>query len=196
MTHFTPGLILEALLVVLLLMTVGYCVVLNGRLGRLRSSQHELRQIVSDLTLATTNAETAIRGLRTTTEDAEAKLSDKLHKAQLLARELSTYTNATARPAPAEIGEPAALAALPRAVPSLAESSVKLDAGYLDALKRGANSAPKPRQVSPKIATGDAPGTAAAPPPESAAPTTSPAIPPVDRDAWRRHALSRLKRAS
>ena len=45
MTQFAPGLIIEILLIVLLLATVGYCMVLNGRLARLRSSQDDLRLI-------------------------------------------------------------------------------------------------------------------------------------------------------
>lgn len=155
MTHFSPGLILEALLVVLLLTTVGYCVVLNARLGRLRASQQELRQIVSDLTQATTHAETAIRGLRATTQEAEAALADKLHKAQLLTRELSTYSTAGS------------------------------------SLRSAAIAAVKPA-VAPRTASLDAAPAAPAPQPEAAAP----GAPAVDREAWRRHALSRLKHAS
>jgi hypothetical protein len=160
MTHFTPGLILEALLVVLLLTTVCYCVVLNARLGRLRASQQELRQIVSDLTQATTHAETAIRGLRTTTQEAEAALADKLHKAQLLTRELSTYSTA---------GSSLRSAAIAAVTPAFSPRPVSLDGAPADA----APAAPAPR-------------------PEAAAP----GAPAVDREAWRRHALSRLKRAS
>ncbi len=92
MTQFTPGLIIEILLIVLLLATVGYCMVLNARLSRLRSSQDDLRQIITELSAATQTAETAIRGLKTTTEEADARLSDKLHKAQLLTRHLSSLT--------------------------------------------------------------------------------------------------------
>lgn len=89
MTHFAPGFIIEILLIALLVLTVGYCMVLNRRLSRLRASQDELRQIITDLNAATQTAETAIRGLKMTTDEADARLSDKLHKAQLLARELS-----------------------------------------------------------------------------------------------------------
>lgn len=93
MTQFTPGLIIEIFLIVLLLVTVGYCLVLNQRLSRLRSSQDELRQIIDDLGTATQTAEYAIRGLKATTEEADARLSDKLHKAQLLTRELSVLSS-------------------------------------------------------------------------------------------------------
>ena len=99
MTQFTPGLIIEILLIGLLGLTVGYCMVLNKRLARLRSSQQDLRQIITELSTATQTAERAIRGLKVTTEEADLRLTDKLHKAQLLARELSVLTGGTTEPA-------------------------------------------------------------------------------------------------
>ena len=92
MTQFSPGLIIEILLMLLLVVTVGYCLVLNRRLGRLRSAQDELRQIIHELGTATQTAEQAIRGLKITTEEADAKLTEKLHKAQLVTRQLSAIT--------------------------------------------------------------------------------------------------------
>lgn len=93
MTQFSPGLIIEILLMLLLVVTVGYCLVLNRRLGRLRSAQDELRQIIHELGAATQTAEQAIRGLKITTEEADAKLTEKLHRAQLLTRQLSGFTD-------------------------------------------------------------------------------------------------------
>ncbi len=164
MTQFAPGMILEGLLVVLLLLTFGYCVVLNRRLSRLRESQTELRAIIGDLTSATATAELAIRGLRATTDDAEARLSDKLHKAQLLARELTvladdrvTQTVASA-PAPTPTQSPAKPARSPEQAPL---------------------------QVSEKA------------PVASTQRVSRPGAPNVENaEQWRRHALSRLKRAS
>ena len=128
MTQFAPGLIIEVLLILLLLATVGYCMVLNRRLAHLRSSQDDLRQIISELGAATQTAETAIRGLKATTEEADVRLTDKLHKAQLLTRELSVLTEAPpqARPtavqpspvAPAEpVAPPAPKASIQRQAP-------------------------------------------------------------------------------
>lgn len=93
MTQFTPGMIIESLLILLLVLTVSYCMILNRRLSRLRSSQHELREIIGDLCTATQTAENAILGLKATTEEADLRLSDKLHSAQLLTRELSNLTS-------------------------------------------------------------------------------------------------------
>ncbi len=110
MTQFTPGLILEFLLVALLLVTVAYCVVLNRRLSKLKDSQHELREIVTDLSQATFAAENAIRGLRSTTDDAEARLSDKLAKAEEMSRELSAFE----RPAHLRAAPPVDTAPVPK----------------------------------------------------------------------------------
>ena len=119
MTQFAPGLIIEILLIVLLLATVAYCMVLNRRLSRLRSSQDELRGIITELNQATQTAETAIRGLKLTTEDADARLSDKLHKAQLLTRELEVLTGAQ-RQTPAVPAQPEPAAAPPQAAKAAA----------------------------------------------------------------------------
>ena len=100
MTQFTPGLIIEILLIGLLGLTVGYCMILNKRLSKLRSSQQDLRQIIMELSTATQTAEHAIRGLKVTTEEADLRLTEKLHKAQLLTRELSVLTSGTADAAP------------------------------------------------------------------------------------------------
>lgn len=96
MTQFTPGMIIEILLILLLVLTVSYCMVLNRRLSRLRSSQHDLRDVISELCASTQTAENAIRGLKATTEDADVRLTDKLHKAQLLTRELEVLTGGAA----------------------------------------------------------------------------------------------------
>jgi hypothetical protein len=161
MTQFTPGLIVEVLLVVLLMLTVGYCILLNRRLSNLRSSQQELRQIVSDLATATTTAESAIRGLRATTDDAEARLSDKMQRAELLSRELSSLTDSRPeRP----IDQPPPR---PEPRPTSPESTVR---GPASSQPAGAD----PRSGAGASRSGDT----------------------DDRDAWRRHALSRLKQAS
>lgn len=127
MTQFTPGLIIEILLVLLLGLTVGYCMILNRRLGNLRSSQNELRQIVFDLGAATQTAETAIRGLKATTDDAETRLSESLHKAQLMARELTVLIDGNAKPAapaPPRPVLPTPVAPIPVAAPPVAPPPV------------------------------------------------------------------------
>lgn len=116
MIQFTPGLIIEILLILLLLATVGYCMVLNGRLARLRTSQDDLRLIISELGAATQTAETAIRGLKVTTEEADERLTDKLHKAQLLTRELTVLAE-TASQIQTAPTQPAPVAQMTAAAP-------------------------------------------------------------------------------
>lgn len=91
MSGLPVGLILEFVVAGLLMVTVGYCVVLNGRLKRLRSSQDDMRRVIVDLNHATTTAENAIAGLRVTAQEAESRLGDKLHKAKLLTHNLALF---------------------------------------------------------------------------------------------------------
>lgn len=58
------GIAIEALVAVLLAVTIGYCVLVNRKLIQLRSDQSELKVIVRDLHAATGQAEQAIAGLR------------------------------------------------------------------------------------------------------------------------------------
>lgn len=112
MTPFTPGLIIESLLILLLVLTVSYCMMLNRRLSRLRSAQQDLHVVIGELCSATETAEHAIRGLKATTEEADMRLSDKLHRAQLLTRELTVLTD---EESPAQ---PAAMAPVVHAAPA------------------------------------------------------------------------------
>ena len=91
------GLLLDILLAVLLSATLGYCFVLMRKLERLRGGQSELRKIIAELLVATQTAERAISGLRRTTDEADARLSDKLRKARALTEELSLLHGAAER---------------------------------------------------------------------------------------------------
>lgn len=91
MNGLPVGLILELVVVGLLIITVGYCYVLNNRLKRLRSAQDDMRMVIHDLNKATQHAENAVAGLKITAEEAERKLGDKLHKAKLLTHNLALF---------------------------------------------------------------------------------------------------------
>ena len=43
------GMTIEALVAVLLLITIGYCMLLNNRLKRLRSDEHSLKAVIAEL---------------------------------------------------------------------------------------------------------------------------------------------------
>lgn len=88
----TPEIALDLLLILLLAATVGYCVVLNARLGRLRDGQAEFKGLVDTLTAATDKAQTSLRELRALTETASETLSKNIKSARELSDELSVIT--------------------------------------------------------------------------------------------------------
>jgi hypothetical protein len=91
------GLMLDVLLAALLLATLAYCFALSRKLDRFRDSQGELHQVIRELAGVTINAERAIKGLKTTADETDAKLSDKLRRARALVEELTLLSAAGAR---------------------------------------------------------------------------------------------------
>jgi len=82
------GLMIESLVAVLLLLTIGFCLVLNGRLKKLKADEHALKATISELITATEIAERAIAGLKMTVRDCDQNLSERLRVGESLAREL------------------------------------------------------------------------------------------------------------
>jgi SMC interacting uncharacterized protein involved in chromosome segregation len=74
--------IIELTVVILLGVTVAYCIILDRRLQRLRADETSMRQTVVDLGLSTERAERAIEALRTSFADCEKTLGDRLRAAQ------------------------------------------------------------------------------------------------------------------
>jgi hypothetical protein len=81
--------LIEALVAVLLLVTIGYCWVLNRRLQRLRADEETLRATISELITATEIAERAILGLKATANDADKTLGSRLTQAEQLSKVLA-----------------------------------------------------------------------------------------------------------
>jgi uncharacterized protein DUF6468 len=75
------GMAIEALVAVLLLITIGYCMLLNNRLKRLRSDEHSLKAVIAELITATEIAERAIGGLKHAVRDVNENLGDQLTSA-------------------------------------------------------------------------------------------------------------------
>jgi len=75
------GLIIELLVATLLVLTIGYCMMLNRRLKLLKSDEHSLRATISELVTATEIAERAIGGLKLTVEECEVGLGARLRSA-------------------------------------------------------------------------------------------------------------------
>jgi hypothetical protein len=79
---------IESLVAVLLLVTIGYCVVLNRRLKRLRADETSLRETIAELVHATEIAERAIEGLKETAVECDRDLTNKLRQADRFSRSI------------------------------------------------------------------------------------------------------------
>ena len=77
MSH-SLGIVIESLVAVLLMLTIGYCMVLNKRLQRLKADEHSLKATIAELITATEIAERAIGGLKHTVRDVNENLGSQL----------------------------------------------------------------------------------------------------------------------
>ncbi len=82
------GLILESLVAVLLIVTIGYCFILNRRLALLRGGQSELNEVVRVLHEATDRARNSVEHLRRSSVSIAEDLSGKITAARALSDEL------------------------------------------------------------------------------------------------------------
>ncbi len=88
MTGTIYGLVIESLVAVLLGLTIGYCVILNKRLIRLRADESALRGTIAELITATEFAERAIKNLRSITQETNATLGEGLRASIDVTRDL------------------------------------------------------------------------------------------------------------
>jgi hypothetical protein len=82
------GLVIESLVAVLLLLTIGYCMLLNARLKRLKADEMVLKATIAELITATEIAERAIAGLKMTVRDCDSNLGERLRQAEQSTAEL------------------------------------------------------------------------------------------------------------
>lgn len=87
---------IEALVAILLLLTILYCVRLNSQLKRFKADEGAMRRTVADLVAATEAAERAIAGLKTTVNEAEDTLGERLRAAEQFSADIVRYTDAGA----------------------------------------------------------------------------------------------------
>ena len=78
------GLMIESLVALLLLLTIGYCVILNSRLKRLKADEHALKATISELITATEIAGRAVAGLKATAEECDGTLGERMRAAERL----------------------------------------------------------------------------------------------------------------
>ena len=91
MNHAT-GLIVEMLVAALLLLTIGYCMLLNKRLKRLKADEQSLKATIGELITATEIAERAIGGLKVTVRDCDQNLGAQLAMANEMSDRLKRQT--------------------------------------------------------------------------------------------------------
>src|SRR6202011_3472264 len=89
MSHLL-GVAIESLVAILLLLTIGYCMLLNKRLKRLKADEHSLKATIAELITATEIAERAIGGLKHTVRDVNENLGNQLAAAAQMSQQLKS----------------------------------------------------------------------------------------------------------
>jgi ABC-type transporter Mla subunit MlaD len=87
MSH-SLGIAIESLVAALLMLTIGYCMLLNKRLKRLKADESSLKATIAELITATEIAERAIAGLRHTVRDVNENLGAQLGSATQMSQQL------------------------------------------------------------------------------------------------------------
>ena len=82
------GVAIESLVAILLMLTIGYCMLLNARLKRLKADEHSLKATIGELITATEIAERAIGGLKHTVRDVNENLGSQLLSASEMSLQL------------------------------------------------------------------------------------------------------------
>jgi Domain of unknown function (DUF6468) len=82
------GIAIESLVAVLLILTIGYCMLLNQRLKRLKADESSLKATIGELITATEIAERAIGGLKLTVRDVNENLGNQLAAAGQISLQL------------------------------------------------------------------------------------------------------------
>ena len=88
------GLMIESLVAILLMITIGYCVILNNRLKRLKADEQALKVTIAELITATEIAERAVVGLKATAQECESTLGERLSLAEQCCEDLAEQVKA------------------------------------------------------------------------------------------------------
>jgi Zn-dependent protease with chaperone function len=80
---------IESMVAILLVLTIGYCIVLNSRLKMLKADEQTLKATISELITATEIAERAIAGLKLTVRDCDLGLGERLRTAERFSAEIA-----------------------------------------------------------------------------------------------------------
>jgi hypothetical protein len=82
------GFLIESLVAILLMVTIGYCMLLNKRLKRLKADEQVLKATISELMTATEIAERAVAGLKAAAHECEDTLGERLKAADRFCADL------------------------------------------------------------------------------------------------------------
>ena len=89
------GLMIEILVAILLMLTIGYCYTLNRRLERLRADEQSLKATIGELVTATEIAERAVGELKRAAHDNDATLGERVRSAERCCVELDRQISAS-----------------------------------------------------------------------------------------------------
>src|SRR4030081_738582 len=84
------GIVIESLVAVLLMLTIGYCMLLNTRLKRLKADEHSLKARRGELITATEIAGRVVGGLKHTVRDVNENLGNQLTSAAQMSQQLKS----------------------------------------------------------------------------------------------------------
>ena len=135
------------------MLTIGYCMLLNKRLKRLKADEHSLKATIGELITATEIAERAIGGLKHTVRDVNenlgkqlaaatemtAQLKKQLGECDIVVRRLSKITVAARPSTPAVAAEPAAAPPLPPAAATVSSAKAVAAAAQAFSERRRSN---------------------------------------------------------
>ena len=88
------GLVIEILVAMLLMLTIGYCYTLNRRLERLRANEQSLKGTIAELITATEIAERAVSQLKHAAQENDATLGERVRAAERCCVELDRQVSA------------------------------------------------------------------------------------------------------
>ena len=97
MQGFSMGFVIESFVSVLLVMTIGYCYVLNKRLKNLQADKETMRDMIGDLVAATNMANSAIGQLKEVATETDMTLNARLEEAERFSVELANHVVAGQR---------------------------------------------------------------------------------------------------
>jgi hypothetical protein len=125
LSHLDLSFFMELALDLLLVFTLGYCIVLERRLATVRKGQEGLARTIGELNMAIAGAGASLRALKSAAGEAAATLDERLKRARLHIDELSVLTTSGERIA-ARMESATSRTTTPRPAPEMALPSTSI----------------------------------------------------------------------